>query len=115
MDTTRPVLAHHLIFSAYGFWLPNDPRGSWSEIVRNSHLREFGEATKVETHRSVAGKPHDRARRLEAKQTLEYEPVIFDGLQARAIGQGFANYVEKSKVTIWECAVMPDHAHLVVG
>jgi hypothetical protein len=24
----------HVIFSADGFWLPNDPRGSWSEFVR---------------------------------------------------------------------------------
>ena len=24
----RGVLAYHVIFGAYGFWLPNDPRGS---------------------------------------------------------------------------------------
>lgn len=24
---------YHLIMTAYGFWLPNDPRGSWSEFV----------------------------------------------------------------------------------
>ena len=24
---------YHLIISAYGFWLPNDPRGSWSDFV----------------------------------------------------------------------------------
>lgn len=24
---------YHLIISGYGFWLPNDPRGSWSEFV----------------------------------------------------------------------------------
>ena len=22
------VIAHHLIWTAYGWWLPNDPRGS---------------------------------------------------------------------------------------
>jgi len=26
------VIAYHAIFSTYGFWLPNDPRGSWSEF-----------------------------------------------------------------------------------
>ena len=25
------VIAQHLVFTTYGFWLPNDPRGSWSE------------------------------------------------------------------------------------
>jgi len=27
------VLGTHLILTAYGFWLPNDPRGSWSDFV----------------------------------------------------------------------------------
>lgn len=108
------ILAHHLIFSAYGFWLPNDPRGSWSEIVRSENLREFGPATKVDTHRSVARKPHDRRKRLAAKNALDRPPVIFDGIQARAIARGFRVCAEKSKVTVWACAVMPDHAHLVV-
>ena len=111
----RPVLAYHLVISAYGFWLPNDPRGSWSWVVRSPDLRVFGEATKVETHRSVAGRPHDRGRRLAAKGALKYPPVRFDGLQARAIGTGFGKYVAKSGLTVWACAVMPDHAHLVVA
>lgn len=29
---------YHAIFSAYGFWLPNDPRGSWSDFVRAWHF-----------------------------------------------------------------------------
>ena len=80
------LAGYHLILSAYGFWLPNDPRGSWSEVVRNPNLRVFGEATKVDTHRSVARRPHDRARRLAAKKALLYPPVTFTGVQARAIG-----------------------------
>jgi hypothetical protein len=27
------ILGYHVIFGAYGFWLPNDPRGSWSDFV----------------------------------------------------------------------------------
>jgi hypothetical protein len=27
------IRASHVIFGAYGFWLPNDPRGSWSTFV----------------------------------------------------------------------------------
>src|SRR4051812_39201122 len=27
------IVGYHVIFSAYGFWLPNDPRGSWSDFV----------------------------------------------------------------------------------
>ncbi len=27
------VIAHHLMFCAYGFWLPNVPSGAWSDFV----------------------------------------------------------------------------------
>lgn len=77
------VIAYHTIITAYGFWLPNDPRGSWSDYVRSWELRRFGPATKVETRRSVARRPHDRLRRLAAKQALKYPVVHFTGVQAR--------------------------------
>src|SRR5438270_9322580 len=84
------IHGYHVIFGAYGFWLPNDPRGSWSEFVGSWELFRFGPATKTDTRRSVAARPHDRAQRLAAKQALKYPPVQFTGLQARAIGRGFA-------------------------
>jgi REP element-mobilizing transposase RayT len=109
------VLGYHLMFSAYGFWLPNDPRGSGSFLVRGEKLREFGPATKVRADEFCARKPHDRARRLAAKGALDHAPVTFTGVQARAIARGFANSVRRSKITIWACAVLPDHIHLVVA
>lgn len=42
----QPVIAYHLILTAYGFWLPNDPRGSGSETVRAGQLTPFGPATR---------------------------------------------------------------------
>ena len=42
------VLAAHIIFTCYGFWLPNDPRGSWSEWVASWELLRYGKATKVD-------------------------------------------------------------------
>jgi hypothetical protein len=82
------ILAYHLIFSAYGFWLPNDPRGSGSHLVRSENLLEFGEATKVAADDFCARKPHDRAKRLAAKAALDPPPVSFTGVQARAIARG---------------------------
>ncbi|HSZ59316.1 MAG TPA: hypothetical protein VK797_26980 [Tepidisphaeraceae bacterium] len=37
------VLAHHLIWVAYGWWLPNDPRGSMSRYLDRDILAELGE------------------------------------------------------------------------
>lgn len=53
------ILASHVIFGTYGFWLPNDPRGSWSDFVGSWELARFGRATKVTTRRSLAREPHD--------------------------------------------------------
>jgi REP element-mobilizing transposase RayT len=108
------VRAYHLILTTYGFWLPNDPRGSWSDFVRAWELLAFGPATKVTTKRSLARDPHDYRSRIEAKKHLARKDVWLDGVQARAIGRGFAKYVEKSGVIIRACSILPRHAHLVV-
>jgi REP element-mobilizing transposase RayT len=109
------VLGYHVIFTAYGFWLPNDPRGSWSDFVRSWELLRFGPATKTDERRSVAGVPHDRAARLAAKAALRYPPVEFSGLQARSVGDGFALFAKKSGLTVWACSVLPKHVHMVIA
>ena len=112
------IVGYHLIFSAYGFWLPNDPRGSWSKFVGAWDLfHAGGKATKdkVTERRSYAADPHDRARRLATKAELLRPPVRFSGVQARAVGRGFGAHVESSGLRVWACAIMPDHVHLVVG
>ena len=43
-----------------------------------------------------------------------YPPVEFTGIQARAIGRGFARAVEKSRFTIWACSILPEHVHAVI-
>jgi hypothetical protein len=65
------IAGFHVIWSAYGFWLPNDPRGSWSDFVGAWDLfRAGGRATKTTETRSLAKRPHDRAQRLATKQAL---------------------------------------------
>ena len=109
------ILGIHLILTAYGFWLPNDPRGSWSDFVGSWELACFGRATRVRTRRSLAAEPHDGALRLAAKRALKCAPVHFTGRQARAVGRGFASYVAKAGVMVWACSILPEHAHLVIA
>jgi hypothetical protein len=40
------IHAYHVVFGTYGFWLPNDPRGFWSDFVGAWELLPFGDATK---------------------------------------------------------------------
>ena len=110
------ILAYHLIMSAYGFWLPNDPRGSRSEFVRSYEMyRAAGGVKKVDARRSVAHQWRDPARTAAGKKALARDPVTFNGYQAKAIVAGFADYAARSGCAVRACAIMPDHAHLVVG
>jgi REP element-mobilizing transposase RayT len=109
------MLAAHVIFGAHGFWLPNDPRGSWSKFVGSWELFRYGPATKTTATRSVAAHPHNQAARLAAKRALSRPAVQFTGVQARAVARGFARYARQSNLAIFACAILPDHVHLVLG
>jgi REP element-mobilizing transposase RayT len=105
----------HGIFSTYGFWLPNDPRGSWSESVRCWELARFGPATKVTTRRSVAAVDHDHELRRAAKLALQYPEVHLTGRQARAAAIGFRAATEEASYLVYACSILPQHVHLVLG
>jgi len=109
------ILAHHSIFSMYGFWLPNDPRGSGSDYIAAWELFRYGPATKTTSRRSVAAAPHGRAGRLAAKGALHYPPVEIVGEQAVTIVAGFAQTCREGGYQVHACAVLPEHIHLVVG
>ena len=110
------MLWYHLILTAYGFWLPNDPRGSWSDFVASWELYKFGSATKTtERHRNLAQDPHDVEARLAAKRVLKYPPVRFDEPQRQAIADGFARAIADAGYPCHACCIGHDHSHLVMG
>jgi REP element-mobilizing transposase RayT len=110
----RVILASHVIFTAYGFWLPNDPRGSWSYFVGSWELFRFGKATTVNTTASRAHFAHSTQARLAAKTALSRPPVQFTGAQAVSIAFGFASAVEESKYVVHACCIPPEHVHMVI-
>ena len=63
----------------------------------------------------MAARAHDHELRLAAKRALRRPAVQLTGLQARAVGRGFARYFADSGVAVWGCAILPDHVHLVIG
>jgi REP element-mobilizing transposase RayT len=106
---------YHLILCAYGFWLPNDPRGSWSDFVGSWELFKFGPPTKVSDSRNYAKDPHDVALRRAAKEALIYPPVRFDDVHRNLIADGFATAVREAGYLVHACCVGHDHAHLVIA
>lgn len=105
------ILAFHSIISTYGFWLPNEPRGSWSDFVASWELFRYGPATKATTHRSVAHRPYDKRLKREMQSVLKQTPIRFTGAQARIVGTSF----QLVPYRILALAILPDHLHAVIG
>lgn len=105
------IRGFHCIFTAYGFWLPNEPRGSWSSFVASWELLKYGPATKVDARRSIAGRPYDKDLKRQMQADLRRAPISFTGEQAQRIVRGFA----QTPYTLHACVVLPEHVHLVVA
>ena len=110
------IHGYHVILPVYGFWLPNDPRGSWSESVRIWELLRFGPSTKSADRRSLAElTPAELRQRETARKSLTYRPVTLSEQQVLATARGFAAQVAKSGYTIWACSILPEHTHLIIA
>jgi REP element-mobilizing transposase RayT len=110
------AIAHHVVFCCYGFWLPNDPRGSWSNFTAKWELfLAGGKATKTDSRISVAGVLHDSRLRLKVKKQLQFPPVELTGKQALAVAHGFKKAVSEGGYGIFVCSILPEHVHLVLG
>ena len=108
------IHGYHVILPMYGFWLPNDPRGSWSDTVRKWELVRFGPSTKSLQRKSLDElTPAEIARRDAARKSLAYRPVSLTANQILTVGEGFAAQVAKSGYTIWACSILAEHVHLV--
>ena len=110
------IHGYHLIMPMYGSWLPNDPRGSWSEVVRRWELAQYGKPRKRHDRPTVSQlNAAEQAQRVAARKALKFPAVRLNGRQAQAVGQGFATKTKSSRYTIWACAILPTHTHLVLA
>ena len=116
MPTQRPmIIGHHLIWTLYGHWLPNDPRGSGSTELRQEKLASLGP---IHTGRKPA---HLQPKRSELRSThKEAQPLLksptfwIDDAKRHAIADAFAKVVGSQGYTVWSCAILSNHAHMVV-
>src|SRR5262249_53719524 len=104
------IVGYHLIWTAYGWWLPNDPRGSMSHEIRIEKISELGEA---HYGRERVQPPGRDIRRFyeEAKEVLKH-PLLT--LSSDAIADAFAETAKKFRYTCYACAIMPDHVHALI-
>ncbi len=110
------VHGYHVILPHYGFWLPNDPRGSWSLFVASWEIARFGKTTRHLDQRTLAQLSADElAQRDAARKALRYPPVSLTGEQALSVANGFQRQAAISAYALWACSILPEHTHLVIA
>jgi REP element-mobilizing transposase RayT len=107
------VIAYHLIWTNYGTWLGNDPRGSGSKNVFTPGLATLGDLhfgrKKVQPARSTVRDFYE-----EATPLLKFDVLRFEDAQRLEIGDTFAKVVHAHSYMCYVCAIMPEHVHLVI-
>ena len=85
----RHIIAHHLILTGYGFWLPNDLRGSGSTEIRAPLLEDLGP---ILPGRQPIQPPRDQLKKFyrKANPLLKFNPIWFDSAKRQALADAFA-------------------------
>jgi len=107
------VIAYHLIWTAYGTWLPNDPRGSGSSAVACDILKDLGD---LHYGRKTVQPPGDEIHKFYvlAHERLKFRILQFDHEDQVMIASAIGSVVEENRYTCYACVVMPDHVHILM-
>ncbi len=109
------VIGHHLIWTLYGHWLANDPRGSGSEILQEEKFAVLGPVHQgrkpehLQPSRTELRRFHQRAKPL-----LAHEKFWLDAVKRQALGEAFSEVIKEANYTVWACAILSNHVHLVI-
>ena len=84
------VIAYHLIWTAYGWWLPNDLRGSTSNVIASDIIASLGNLHHGRKKVQPAGADVRRFYE-QAAAVLKYPLLTFDAAARSAIADAFAS------------------------
>ncbi|HEV2295053.1 MAG TPA: hypothetical protein VGR35_14455 [Tepidisphaeraceae bacterium] len=106
-------LPYHLIWTIYGYWLPNDVRGSSSKTIRKDLLKDLGELHRG--RKKIQPLRHDLLKFFDnARERLEFAVREFSAAEIACIAKAFGGTINACRYTCWACAIMPDHVHLII-
>jgi len=107
------VIAHHIMWTAYGWWLPNDPRGSTSTAVYTPRLAQL--APHHYGRKQIQPASRDiRAFYATASERLQYSPAQISSDDGPDIACSFNEVIAQEKYTCYACVIVPDHVHLLI-
>lgn len=107
------VAGFHLIWTAYGWWLPNDPRGSTSHEIRVEQIAELGE---LHYGRKPVPPPSREIRCFydQARDQLRHPLSALEQTDFDLVAASFGKVITERRYSCYECAIMPDHVHMLI-
>lgn len=107
------VAGYHLIWTLYGWWLPNDPRGSNSRDIRVALIQPLGDIhpgrKKVQPRSSEI-----RAFYEKAEDLLKHPLLAFSQEDLPILAEAFRKVILDRQYVCYACALMPDHVHMLI-
>src|SRR5262245_17790927 len=107
------IVGHHIMWTAYGCWLPNDPRGSSSHEVCVEEIAELGEH---HYGRKKIQPPSSEIREFyeNACEVLKHPLLRFWEEDIQILASSFAKTIREQRYTCYACVIMPDHVHMLI-
>ncbi|MBN1796162.1 MAG: transposase [Sedimentisphaerales bacterium] len=107
------IIAYHAIFTTYGTWLPNDPRGSFSKDVYTRQLKELGNV-KYGRQNPQPSKNVLLKFLVQSQSNLARPPFFLNDKTRPLVASGFGNVVRRFNIIVPACAIMNDHVHIII-
>jgi REP element-mobilizing transposase RayT len=107
------IVAYHAIFTTYGTWLPNDPRGSYSKKIYNEQLQLLGN---IKYGRQNPQPAHKELLKFwtAAVPRLSRPPILFNENYRLIVAYAFGKVVKRLDLKIPACAIMSNHVHILI-
>lgn len=107
------VIAYHLIWTAYGWWLPNDLRGSTSCTIAGDRMAALGELH--HGRKPIQPASGDiRAFYQSAAGALKHPLLEIRDEAVALVADAFGEAITRRRYTCYACAIIPDHAHILL-
>lgn len=107
------VAGYHLIWTVYGYWLPNDPRGSTSKEIRVEAIKPLGELHYGRKNVQPSS-AEIRQFQEQARAVLHFRVLTFDHVDVAFLANVFGKEIANRGYTCYACAIMPDHVHMLI-
>ena len=106
-------IAYHVIFTTYGTWLPNDPRGSYSKDIYTKQLQSLATVRYGRQNPQPDKKTLQKFWAVAGENTIR-PPFFINDRTRPLVASGFRTVINRLNIKVPACAIMNDHVHILI-